>query len=388
MGAKMLEPQRRIDIILNRIKHFKLKDVRLSSIVKVGAILVLTASFAYAQYQDSKTPETFIYPNTLTVVSLQTPDTIIAHENYKYGFAYDILQQYAKQQKLALNFKIEKDNHSVLRMVKNGKADIAISSIPQKNNWAKSLVAVPLSCANNHSLNKNGIDPTLTILFNKKHLPIKKSIESFVCNKAGKENIHYLASFYTHTIFHKHDWTLIKNGLSERLPLYVEQFKQASAEHNIDWHLLAAIGYQESALNAKSVSPTGVRGLMMLTQDTAKEMGITNRNNAAESIQGGSKYFKKILNRFKHIPEPERFWFALVSYNMGPDAVRRIQNQLKEQGKDPYKWINLYAYLLKHQAQNPRYLQAIQYVSRIRLFFQYIEQNEKMLTTKTDTNAS
>ncbi len=59
----------------------------------------------------------------------------------------------------------------------------------------------------------------------------------------------------------------------------------------MDWRLLAAIGYQESHWRPNAVSPTGVRGLMMLTRNTANHIGINNRLDAEESIQGGAQYF-------------------------------------------------------------------------------------------------
>ena len=71
-----------------------------------------------------------------------------------------------------------------------------------------------------------------------------------------------------------------------------------------DWHLLAAIGYQESYLKPNSVSPTGVRGLMMLTSSTAKAMGVQNRTDPHQSIQGGAKYYDLMLDKFSDVPYP------------------------------------------------------------------------------------
>ena len=49
------------------------------------------------------------------------------------------------------------------------------------------------------------------------------------------------------------------------LPKYRELFQQAQRETGIDWRLLAALSYQESHWNPLNTSPTGVRGIMMLT---------------------------------------------------------------------------------------------------------------------------
>ncbi len=55
-------------------------------------------------------------------------------------------------------------------------------------------------------------------------------------------------------------WNTIQRDLSKRMPIYKASFKKLPQQYNLDWHLLAAIGYQESYLKPDSVSPTGVRG--------------------------------------------------------------------------------------------------------------------------------
>ncbi|VTR31495.1 Membrane-bound lytic murein transglycosylase F precursor [Serratia fonticola] len=52
------------------------------------------------------------------------------------------------------------------------------------------------------------------------------------------------------------------------MPTFRSLFEKYASE--IDWKLLAAIAYQESHWNPQATSPTGVRGLMMLTRATAE----------------------------------------------------------------------------------------------------------------------
>ena len=69
---------------------------------------------------------------------------------------------------------------------------------------------------------------------------------------------------------------------------------------------------------ATVTSKTGVRGLMMLTQNTAQAMGVTNRLDARQSIRGGAKYFAYVKEQLdKDIQEPDRTWLALAAYNVG-----------------------------------------------------------------------
>lgn len=102
------------------------------------------------------------------------------------------------------------------------------------------------------------------------------------------------------------------------LPKYVHLFKQAQEITDIDWRLLAAISYQESHWDTFNTSPTNVRGLMMLTEDTADLMGVTDRLDPKQSISAGAKYVLKLKDTMpERIPEPDRTYMALASYNIG-----------------------------------------------------------------------
>jgi membrane-bound lytic murein transglycosylase F len=128
----------------------------------------------------------------------------------------------------------------------------------------------------------------------------------------------------------------------DKLPAYREVFAQAGAEYGIDWRLLAAIGYQESHWDPEAVSPTGVRGIMMLTEATADVIGIQDRVDPEQSILGGAEYFVRTKERLpKSIKEPDRTWFALAAYNVGYGHVmdaRRITAQLE---KHPDRWVDV-----------------------------------------------
>src|SRR5581483_10105790 len=103
----------------------------------------------------------------------------------------------------------------------------------------------------------------------------------------------------------------------ERLPRYQSLFQQAALLSGTDWRLLAAIGYQESNWDPRAVSPTGVRGIMMLARDTADELDI-DRDSPAECIEGGALYFQQIRDRRPpQIREPDRTNMALAAYNQG-----------------------------------------------------------------------
>jgi membrane-bound lytic murein transglycosylase F len=130
--------------------------------------------------------------------------------------------------------------------------------------------------------------------------------------------------------------------VEQRLPLYQDLFKEAAGEVGMDWRLLAAMGYQESHWDPDAVSPTGVRGLMMLTLDTASELGIEDRVDPAQSITGGAEYLARMKQRLpEHITEPDRTWLALAAYNVGLGHLEDARNLTIKNKGDPDRWVDV-----------------------------------------------
>jgi membrane-bound lytic murein transglycosylase F len=125
----------------------------------------------------------------------------------------------------------------------------------------------------------------------------------------------------------------------ERLPMLVEDFRIAGETYDIDWRLLAAVGYQESHWDPDASSYTGVRGIMMLTEQTAEQLGVDDRLDPAQSIDGGARYLVRLRDRLPtRIPEPDRTWMALAAYNMGMGHLRDARRLTQARGLDPDSW--------------------------------------------------
>ncbi len=133
-----------------------------------------------------------------------------------------------------------------------------------------------------------------------------------------------------------------RRHIKQRLPALRPFFEAAAQQYNLDWRLLAAIGYQESHWNPKAVSPTGVRGIMMLTQGTAKQLKVKNRLDPKESIFGGAQYFSQRIKKMpERIPEPDRSWMALAAYNIGFGHLEDARILTEQQKGDPDSWLDI-----------------------------------------------
>ena len=130
--------------------------------------------------------------------------------------------------------------------------------------------------------------------------------------------------------------------LQERLPRFEKHFRNSAKQEQVDWRLLAAIGYQESMWQPEVTSKTGVRGLMMLTQRTAQAMGVSNRLDPVQSIRGGAKYFMYVKDQLdESIKEPDRTWFALAAYNVGGGHLDDARKLAEREGLNPNKWLDV-----------------------------------------------
>lgn len=180
------------------------------------------------------------------------------------------------------------------------------------------------------------------------------------------------------------DISRFKRRMKSRLPRYKKLLQKAANKYGFNWTLLAALSYQESHWSSSSRSPTGVRGFMMLTQRTARSLGVTNRLDAAQSIDAGARYLKKILKRIpESVQEQDRIWYALTAYNIGYGHLMDARILAERLGKNPDLWVELKTVLpllskKKYYRTLPhgyaRGLEPIRYVQRIRDYQQILEQ--------------
>jgi membrane-bound lytic murein transglycosylase F len=158
-----------------------------------------------------------------------------------------------------------------------------------------------------------------------------------------------------------------RHELEQRLPRYEPIFREAAARHDLDWHLLAAVAYQESHWKPHARSPTGVRGMMMLTRPTAREVGVRNRLDAEQSIRGGARYLRRLIDDLPaEVTGENRLWLSLAAYNMGMRGLARAREAARERGLDPSLWCELSRVL--RGAGDPKWREAGVYVERIRDF--------------------
>jgi membrane-bound lytic murein transglycosylase F len=128
-------------------------------------------------------------------------------------------------------------------------------------------------------------------------------------------------------------------SVRDRLPAIQSHFERAAELTGLDWRLLAAVGYQESHWRADALSPTGVRGIMMLTRSTAEQMDVADRSDPEQSIVGGARYLRMVEKKIpERIVDPDRLWFTLAGYNVGFGHLEDARILTERDGADPDLW--------------------------------------------------
>lgn len=221
---------------------------------------------------------------------------------------------------------------------------------------------------------------------------------SFINNlKKSGEMANLIEQYYGHlNNFNYVETKWFHQHIVKRLPDLEQYFIQAGARHGVDWQLLAAIGYQESHWRARAKSPTGVRGVMMLTLPTAKQLGVNNRLDPVQSIWGGAKYFSQLKSAIENsiVEEPDLTWLTLAAYNIGLGHLRDAQILTEERGGNPKKWLDVKESLPLLQQRKwhvttrygyARGKEAVTYVTNIRKYYDQLrEANSPVQASSVD----
>ncbi|MDX7920578.1 lytic transglycosylase F [Aeromonas media] len=128
----------------------------------------------------------------------------------------------------------------------------------------------------------------------------------------------------------------------------VELFREYGNKYDVDWLLIAAQGYQESALNHKARSHVGAIGIMQIMPATGKGLKVGDIRQLEPNIHGGVKYMRWMIDHY-YADEPmtalDKALFSFASYNAGPARVARLRAEARKRGLDPNVWFHNVEYV-------------------------------------------
>jgi membrane-bound lytic murein transglycosylase F len=135
------------------------------------------------------------------------------------------------------------------------------------------------------------------------------------------------------------DGGVFRERIRTLLPQYRREFESAQAATGTEWRLLAAIAYQESQWDPFATSETGARGLMQLTEETARHLDVPDRLDAPASIHAAGRYLRTLKAKLPaRIGEPDRTWLALAAFNIGVAHLEDARVLAQKQKLNPDLW--------------------------------------------------
>jgi membrane-bound lytic murein transglycosylase MltF len=148
----------------------------------------------------------------------------------------------------------------------------------------------------------------------------------------------------------------------------IQFFQKYGEQYNVDWLLMAAQGYQESALNQNAKSPVGAIGVMQLMPATGKEMKVGDITQTEANINAGIKYMRFMIDQY-YEKEPmtklDKALFAFASYNAGAGRVSSLRKEAAKRGLDPNIWFHNVEYVAAEKVGQ----ETVTYVSNIYKYY-------------------
>ncbi|MBW1775020.1 MAG: transglycosylase SLT domain-containing protein, partial [Deltaproteobacteria bacterium] len=170
----------------------------------------------------------------------------------------------------------------------------------------------------------------------------------------------------------------------------VDFFQKYAKTYDMDWLLVAAVGYQESRIDQSVRSPAGAVGVMQVLPSTARAhpVNIPDIEEMGENIHAGVKYLDWIYETYfekENMDRLNKHLFTFAAYNAGAGKITRLRREAKKAGFDPNIWFgNVEVIAAKRIGR-----ETVQYVSNIfkyyvayRLIMDKLKKKEQVIKGK------
>jgi len=292
-----------------------------------GKILLLIAViFMFGKAVNSNENKKSILKNQRLVVALDT-------SNYNYflqkgnpcGYQLELFELFAGHEEVKLDFCIVPDSLK-FDMLLNGDVDIVVFSKGLDslhnvcNRYAKISSSIPLD------------DNIKSVWLSRdENMPVILAVNIWASKLKGADVYKSLQTKYFSRNYNK---------TNKSISPYDNVLKKYSAEIGWDWRLAASMVFYESRFKPDIVSKSGAKGLMQLMPNTVRRFGVTDVYNPEENIKGGLRLIAYLSDFFEKtgVPENERIYFVLASYNAGHGKIVNFMKMAENLGFDKYKW--------------------------------------------------
>lgn len=329
-------------------------------------------------------------PTTLTVLVQEDPSFYYRNEtDHWVGFSHELIERMQRQLGVPVEVRSFADYDAMFRAFAAGGGDVMCPAIAINRTATGPTVLKSLEHAHLPTLRfKVSDDEDFVWILRPDRQATARQLNAWLHTTQSRlfvANLH--EKYFAHLgLFDKFDLVMLKTRYRRDLPQYRHLFEEAGRRYGIDPLFLAAMSYQESHWNAEAESRTGVRGLMMLTQDTADAVGVSDRLDPRQSVFGGTKYLTQLRTQIDdEVGRPDNDYYALAAYNVGLGHVEDAQEIVRRQGLDHTLWSHLRdtlpllsdpAYYRTVKYGRARGHEPVRYVDRIRNYYSLLSQLE------------
>lgn len=290
----------------------------------------------------------------LIAVTLSGPDTYYEYRGRGFGLEFEMAEAFARSIGTRLRMEMAADTATLLQRLANGEADLVafqLDSAAVCQMTSASQDAVPSSSLN-LSLPSRWLvrsnSPELAAAISNWWKPDTR--EQFLLAEAQRRRSN--SGRRTVRAIRPPMLSRSKGVISN----YDDLFIRHAATAGVDWRLLAAQCYQESAFNPRAVSWAGAQGLMQIMPGTAAHLGLSAGEvfEPEKNIAAAARYLRELSSTFSDVGERrERLNFMLAAYNGGVGHVRDAMALAAKNGHDAHRWSNVEPYILG--LSEPRY---------------------------------
>ncbi len=274
----------------------------------------------------------------IVVATLRGADTYTAFDDTIIGLQYALADSLARHLGVRLRMEVAEDSAQMLSLLHDEKIDVyalwldkaAIDSLPilasaprdslTQRSWAVRKGAVKLAEALSEwgtAAMADSVEARLFRFIRARHLVRKNMQPPYI--------------------------SLEKDIMS----IYDAHFKRAARELSWDWHLVAALSYEESGFDPNAVSGAGARGLMQVMEKTAAMYGVSDFLEPRQNIDVATLHLKDIIHEFSDIRDAyERIKFVVAAYNCGGGHIRDAQALCRADGGNDHSWQSVSGYCL------------------------------------------
>jgi membrane-bound lytic murein transglycosylase MltF len=311
--------------------------------------------------------------------------------NHQVGFSHELIERMHRQFSVPVEVRSFTDDDAMFQAFANGAGDIMCPAVALARTAPISTLLSGLGEVPYPTLRfKVSDDEDFVWVLNRDQHKTGARLNAWLRTTQSQLFVANLyEKYFAHLgLFNKFDLMMLKVRYRRDLPGYWPMFEEAGRRHRIDPLFLAAMSYQESHWDPEAGSPTGVRGLMMLTQDTADELGVTDRLDPRQSVFGGAQYLTQLRSQIDdEVSRPDNDYYALAAYNVGLGHVEDAQVLLRRAGEDHTQWSNLRdalpllakpAYYTTLKYGKARGNEPVRYVDSIRNYYSLLSQLEPL----------